>query len=363
MPILLVFLLILATELSLNGSPLQDGRSSATDPVKLLRLAVANYNSRELTLKDYTYVENERGRTLLQTVSNTYEIILLDGRPYRRHTKFNGQPLPPEEEKDEQARLDAARRKIMKEGDVEVLEKPTAEESADPQIAAMRASEAQERKDLRDADDAARREGWGFGTAPRRLAMLPEFKKTMLELRLPLQQLPNGFEIRLKGEEVLNGRKTWALEAIPIGPFKTAEETEPDAQNFKLKIWIDEAEIQIVKAEGKVIRAGFLSRIVDFALDPSNLSPEVEAKIRKLMPESKAMYSRGTVVTMQWARVNNEAWLPSEIHIKGTAEVHYPKPQGKEVKFVTDATPVEYDDIVFSDYKKFRVDARILPQN
>ena len=127
MPILLVFLLVLATKLSLNGSPLQDSRKSATDPAELIRLAETNYIARELTLKDYTYVENERGRTLLQTVSNTYEIILLDGRPYRRHTKFNGQPLPPEEEKDEQARLDAARRKIMKEGDAEVLEKPTGE--------------------------------------------------------------------------------------------------------------------------------------------------------------------------------------------------------------------------------------------
>jgi hypothetical protein len=127
----------------------------------------------------------------------------------------------------------------------------------------MRASEAQERKDLRDVDDAAKREGWEFGTAPQRLTMLHEFKKGILELRLPLQQLPNGFEIRLKGEEVLNGRKTWAFEALPNGPYKTTEETVSDAQNFKLKIWIDEAEIQIVKAEGKAIREGLLSRIVD----------------------------------------------------------------------------------------------------
>lgn len=373
--ILLFFLLVFTTELTLDGSRLEDGRSSPSDPVEVMRLAVAKYIARELTLKDYTYVENERGRTPFDAGSNTYEIILLDGHPYRRHTRFNGQALPPEEEKEEQARLAAAWRRIGMEGEVRVLAgnsdqgprprtgKQLADDrSSDPQIAAMQESVARLHKEVNDNNEVAIRQGWSPGFGMSRFAMVPSFKKYIVNLRLPLSQLPALFDIRFTGTEILGSRKTYVLEANPKAPYVLIERPDADVQNFKLKIWVDEAETQIVKAEGKAISDGFLSKIDDFVLDSSNLSPKVAAKVRELLPNSRLLYSRGTVVTMQWARVNDEVWLPSKIHINGVEEVVYPKPRGNDVKFVNEGTPTEYD-IVFSDYKKFRVDARILPQN
>jgi len=372
---LLVFFLIFTTELSLDGFPLQDGRSSSGNAAELIRLAVANYSAREITAKDYAYLESDRTKTPFGEGSNTYEIALIDGHPYRRHTKFNGQPLPPEEEKDEQARLAAAWRRIGMEGDVKLLagksddspepgtgKEPAAEQSSDPQIAAMQDLVKELKKELSEEDEAARREGWSPGFGPPRFAMVPSFKKYLADLRLPLRQLPDPFDIRLIGTVVLNGRKTYVLEANPKTPHASIEKPDADAQNFKLKIWIDEADTQIVKAEGKAISDGFLSKIDDFVLDSSNLSPKVAAKVRELLPDSRSLYSRGTVVTMQWARVNDEVWLPSEIHINGVEELVYPKPRGNDVKFVNEGTPIKYD-IVFSDYQKFRVNTRILPQN
>jgi len=375
MPILLVFLLILATELSLDGSPLQDGRSSTPDPIELISLAAAKYIARELTTKDYAYVESDKTKTPFGEGSNTYQIILIEGHPYRRHTRFNGQPLPPEEEKDEQARLKAAWRRIGMGGQVGVLagksgnnpkrrteKEPVAEQSSDPQIVAFQAIVAKLQKGINDEDEAAIRAGWIPAFGPPRFAMVPSFKKSLTDLRVPLPQLPGAFDIRLIDTEILSGRKTYVLEANPRSPYVPIERPDADAQNFKLKIWIDEAETQIVKAEGKAISDGFLSKIDDFALDSSNLSPKVAAKVRELLPDSRSLYSRGTVVTMQWARVNDEVWLPSEIHINGVEELVYPKPRGNDVKFVNEGTPIEYD-VLFSDYQKFRVGVQILSPN
>ena len=79
--------LALVSRLDAKSSP-QDRSDGAPDPVDLVRKAVANLQARQLAQRDYTYVERDRITTNGGTVSNTYEIILLEGRPYRQWRKM-----------------------------------------------------------------------------------------------------------------------------------------------------------------------------------------------------------------------------------------------------------------------------------
>jgi hypothetical protein len=340
------------------------------EPAELLRQALANFNARAPKVMDYTYLEYEKLKSDWAQVSSTYEIMQLRGLRYRRHLKFNDQPLPPEDEKEEKIKLEAANREMMEEyvkiprqndkgGGLQSKEMPPCELSSDPQIAVMRSTCQQFKKQVADNSAEYRRTISTYGIAPPHIESYVAYKRYFPDIRL--DELPlDDFSVRLSGHKDFDDRATYVLEANPRHAPRSSNEEERDVLNFKLRIWIDQADAEIVKVEGKAIYPGLLSTAEYSLMESEGLSKEVEVRQRKLLQESTLAYGPGTTIKMEWRKINDEVWLPSRIHTNCVQIETVSWLRDRKIDFVTSSSRLE-KDLTFSEYKKFRVETRILP--
>jgi len=68
-------------------------------------------------------------------------------------------------------------------------------------------------------------------------------------------ELLAAFDFQIVGEEILNGRKTWLLDAAPHPGYKPKELKAQMFPHLRGKIWIDEQDLLWVKAEAFAIEA------------------------------------------------------------------------------------------------------------
>src|SRR5437867_13325869 len=79
---------------------------------EILRRAVERNETNHKLARNYTFVEREEERELddkgkvMKTESNTYDVTLLQGSPYRRWMLKNDQPLSAKDEKKEKEKLE-----------------------------------------------------------------------------------------------------------------------------------------------------------------------------------------------------------------------------------------------------------------
>ena len=286
-----------------------------------MRRALANKDKREPQLANYTYFEHERGFDEFKPSStDTFEIMLISDRPYRRHIAHDDKPLPPQEQQDEELKLQQERDRRMA---IEGLRKGLGEQAEHPNYLPTPAVYVEN------------------------------------ELRLPLRQLPEWFVIRMTGEELIDGRKNYVLEAEPDLQHKAVTEDERNAQNLAFTLWVDEADIQLTRVEGRVIRKGFANtkqRIwtaSSYPWIPQQMLPVLEEALRREDESLRAVYLPGTVFTEEWTRVNNEVWLPYRVAAEGKA---------RNVSAFGKTKPRKVDRLrTYYDYEKFRADSRVLP--
>src|SRR5882672_6334076 len=97
--------LLLAAFVFLPHLSAQAAKSAKPDPssvTELVRRAVSNYKAREAQRDNYTYlmhvVRTDYGRPGKRKgkITGTYEIMFLEGEPYRRAITLNGHSLSPE---------------------------------------------------------------------------------------------------------------------------------------------------------------------------------------------------------------------------------------------------------------------------
>lgn len=277
----------------------QDAKTTKTDfpsVAELVGRAVANYKSREAQLENYTYLahvvrtEFDGHGKATGEITGTDEIMTLEGAPYRRTILMNGRPLSLEQEKEQQIML--------------------------------------------EAEAVARRAG--HNQHPVRLSSFA-----------PIAQLPHEFRLRWRGKQTLAGRHLQVIDALALGP-----DGSPDreyARHFKMKLWIDADEAQIVRVESEVIRT--------LTLDQDLLG----FKDYKFSGVGawRFEFARGTTAAMEWTKVNAEAWLPK------WASWKTPKETATDLTPARTAGPLKFRDQrtqTFSDYKKFRVDTRVVPK-
>lgn len=267
----------------------------------LVHKATMNYEARESLQNNYTYlahavrVDSPPG-TRTQRVSETYEIMFIEGQPYRRLTLFNEQPLSPEQEKREQA--------------------------------------------LFDAEAKARQAG------------LPAQKSVHTSFAIPIAQLLEDFDLRWQGKHHIDRREVDMVEAVPLDANQASGPDHEYARHFRIKLWIDPAESQIVRLQATVIRKTIIDQ------QQFELSPAQEfvgsRPVHVTIPAE-------TVYSVQWTEIgiktNDEAWLPEWAHWKTGKTVVEVVPGSKPVAVF----PYELT-WTYSDYKKFRVDTRVLPR-
>jgi hypothetical protein len=345
-----MFALLLA--LSLVTGPVAAACSAPDDSEKidvqeLVRQAVINFNVREALPRNYTYVESTSvdhpGKPDGHS-DDTYEVIEIKGYAFRRLIVHNGQKVAAQETHEQD---DEYRAKWL-----EVEHKVLDEEIKPGHTPESLAAAVQKIMDEAGLKDWKPQLILPSSSAPIGVVLFPI---SLYKFQLPLQQLDQSFNLKLLKAQVIDGRKAYVVQA---DPRHTKDKTD-EARNFKIKVWIDENDRQIVKVEGKAVRSGPLSHANYAAFSSSQgLSDKEIEQSKKQLADSTLYYDEGTTIVQEWTKVNDEVWLLRSRNAKGS---HILVVKGNSrFPSANVPIPVEYKTVL-SNYKKFRVEHRILP--
>ncbi|HEY6248902.1 MAG TPA: hypothetical protein VI685_03015 [Candidatus Angelobacter sp.] len=255
---------------------------ATNDPREIVRRSVEiDHRTMELA-RNYTCQQREVEKHLdshgkvKSTESRTWDITVLYGEPYSRLIKKNDQPLSEKDEKKE-------------------------EEKQDKYIA-ERKNESEDQRRKREAKQKKERE----------------------EGRAFLRDVENAYDFRMVGEEKVDGRLAWVLEATPHKGFQPTQPHADILPKLKGRIWIDKQDYDWVKAEAEAIDTisfgWFLARI-----------------------------HKGSHFSFEQTRLNDEVWLLRRFYINASARVLLFKNMG-----------IDQED-TFANYKKFKAETKILP--
>jgi hypothetical protein len=174
---------------------------------ELLRRAEEKDIENDKQQRDYTYIERQEEHKLdghgavRKIESRTSEVLEIYGEPVARLTARDDKPLPANEAKKEEEKIQKIidKRKNESEGD---------------------------RRKRVEHEEKSREED----------------RKFVLEIA-------DAFNFRLVGSEVFDGRDTWVLEGEPRPGYEPKRRDARILSKFKGRIWIDKAETQWVKLD------------------------------------------------------------------------------------------------------------------
>ena len=157
--------------------------------------------------KNYTFLERVEERrygrngNLSSKEVQTYEFMVLGGRPYGKLVERDDKPLPEKQARKEQEKVD--------------------KESA--------------KRQHESASDKAKND------------------QNRAEERRYLREIPEAFHLTLQGAEQIGGRPVWAIGAQPKPGYKPKLKRAEILAHLRGKIWVDQTDYQWVKAEVEVI--------------------------------------------------------------------------------------------------------------
>lgn len=195
MPVLLLLLTLIAAP------------QEAPDAREIIRRATERNERIAKLARQYTFVQRHEERALdskgkvKSRESETWDVTLLEGAPYRRLIAKNDQPLTAKEEKKEQERLE----KSLKE--------------------------EEKNRAKRRAETEKRRE---------------ENRKFMREIQ-------DAFDFERLPDESFDGRAMFVLDAAPRKGYKPKTREGGMLSKMRGRLWIDQEEFTWVKAEVEVI--------------------------------------------------------------------------------------------------------------
>jgi len=252
------------------------------DPKEIVRRALDVDQNGFRLARNYTFERREelkvlnRGGVLKKHEINTYDVTILYDEPCSRRIRKDDKPLNDKEE--------------MKEA-----------ESLDRLV--------EERKNESPEEHHRR---------------LAKREKQRQEERAFVRDIINAYDFRIVGEDPVDGRDAYEVEAIPRKDFRPTQPHADILPKLHGKIWISKQDYGCVKLEAETLDTIswglFLLRI-----------------------------HKGTEFRLEQTRVNDEIWLPRRISLHGSARV---------ALFASDA--VDWES-TFSNYKKFTSGVRILP--
>src|SRR5215470_7524568 len=208
--VLNVFLAVLffgAALVAQDASPAAPEYPPTNDPKEIVRRSVAIDHRMMERARNYTCQQREVEKQLdshgnvKSTKVETWDVTILYGEPYSRLIQKDDKPLSEKDEKKEQEKLD------------KFIEK---------------------RKNESDGDHQKREE---------------KQKKEREEGRAFLRDVENAYDFRIAGEEPVDGRPAWILEAMPRKDFHPTQPHADILPKLKGRIWIDKKEYYWVKAE------------------------------------------------------------------------------------------------------------------
>jgi len=274
--------MLLATQIVLCASAVwAQAPEVAPDPTLIVRKSVEIDRKNWELLKDYTFVEDEQQKeyrkdgSIDKTHSQTYDVLVLDGTPYRRKTAKDGKALDEKESRKEQEKFEKERSRRLHE------------------------------------------------TADQRRKRVEEEAKDRAKGHAFVMQIPDAYNFALAGEENMDGKPVWVIDATPRPGFKPTQPHGDMLPKFKGRLWIEKEDYRWVKVEAQTIGA------VSFGMALLRFRP-------------------GTTVTFNQTRLNSELWVPSHFLARLDLRVGWVK--GIRVDVETN----------WHDYRKFTAESRIV---
>src|SRR5581483_980956 len=138
-----------------------------------------------------------------------------------------------------------------------------------------------------------------------------------------VREIDDAYNFSVLGMENLGGRDTWVIGAEPRPGFVPRMKYANMLPKFHGRVWIDKTDLQLAKMD-------------------------VECRDTESWGLFLARFHRGSRLMLEQTRVNDEVWLPKHFAAKIDARLALLKGINME------------DEQTFSDYKKFRSDAKIV---
>jgi hypothetical protein len=113
-----------------------------------------------------------------------------------------------------------------------------------------------------------------------------------------IREVPDGFDFRLVGEDVVNARPAYVLLATPRAGYRAHGKYGKMMSKVEGRLWVDKEDFGWVKVEGKVTQPFsmglFLARVLG-----------------------------GSQITMQQTRLDAGIWMPQRIEVWATAKIFF----------------------------------------
>lgn len=183
---------------------------AAQDPREIVRRSVQLMGHDLAITRNYTFLERSETRELDSNARvkthkiMLYDVTMLEGSPYRRLVGKDDHGLSPEEERQEQKKLQ---------------------------------------------DSIAQRKKETPAEHARRIA---EWERRQKREREPLDEVPDAFDFRMAVEGQIDGRPAWIIEGTPRPGYHAHSTVAKLFPKFRGKLWIDKADYQWVRTEAEV---------------------------------------------------------------------------------------------------------------
>jgi hypothetical protein len=185
--------------------------------------ALPNYSHEERDvegkLDSSGHLRNKEGKT--------YRVMMIEGSPYNELIALNGEPLGRDRQQEEEAKLNAERRK--------------------------RAAESQDARSTR----------------------IEKYKRERAEEHLLMQQMVAAFHFRMSREEKIDGHDCYVLDAIPNPDYRPPVSKARVLTGMKGRLWVDKQTYHWVRVHAQVVKP------VEFGLFIAKVRPGTEFELNQ----------------------------------------------------------------------------------
>jgi hypothetical protein len=226
-------------------------RSSAPDARQIMEASIAATQRDWKARLHYSYMERDedRRRDLAGHVkSEDVEVsktILVNGVPFEQLVERNGQPPSAEQDRKQKGELDK-------------LKRETPEQRAE------------------------------------------RLRKQKEENTSIVQEVPKAFDFQVIGEESVNGRSAYVLQATPHPGYHAQGKYGHMFSKVAGKLWVDKKDLGWIKVDGQVIQPFSMGLFL----------------VRLL---------RGSHITMEQTRVDDRIWMPERVEVRAAARIFFVK--------------------------------------
>lgn len=245
-------LLIIGFVLFLPSAPwsadLPPNRASTETADEIMQRSVAATNADWDAAPQYDFTERDIVTQHGKRTTKTYQVMMIDGTPYNKLIAVNGQSLPAAQAAEQERKLEGVRNRRGKES----------------------SSETEKR--------------------------IAEYQKERRQDHELMAQMAKGFEYKLAGEETVDGRRCFVLDATPKPGYAPPNRDTEVLKGMRGTMWVDTQTYQWVKVHAEVFRP------VTFGLFIAQVKP-------------------GTQFTLENVPVRGNLWLPSHFSMALKARV------------------------------------------